>query len=183
MPDGRVVAFSERKIEFLRECKFTIACESCTYPGFVTEKIMDSFCSCSVPIYYGNLKANEEFNSEAFINLRAYTTLEEGIERLIEIDQDDDKYLKMLMSPKLVSDHYFDQMLSGLREFLYYIFDQDREQAYRRLRAYAQRAHEERMNEYRQFYYAPGYEKMKRWTRHFDRVNDYYVCGNQKYKK
>lgn len=183
MPDGKVVTFSERKLEFLKQCKFTIACESCTYPGFTTEKIMDPFCALSVPVYYGNIKVGEEFNPESFINLRAYHTLEEGIEKLIEIDQDDEKYIKMLMEPKLVTEKYFDQMLAGLKSFLFDIFDQDREDAYRRLRAYAQQAHEERLDEYRQFYYAPGYEKIKRWTRHFDRKNDYYVCGEHKYRK
>ena len=183
MPGGKVVTFSERKIEFLRECKFTIACESCAYPGFSTEKIIDPFCAYSIPVYYGNLRVNEEFNPEAFINLRAYDTLEEGIEKLIEIDQDDEKYLKMLMAPKLASEDYFIKMYDGLKAFLFDIFDQERELAYRRLNAYIQKDHEGRLNEYRQYYYEPGYPWLKRLMRSYDRRNDYYICGDQRYRK
>ncbi len=183
MPNGKAVSFSEEKIAFLRDCKFTIACESCSYPGFTTEKIMDPFCAFSIPVYYGNTRISEDFNPNSFINLRAFDTLEEGVEKLIEIDQDDDKYIKMLMEPKLCSEDYYERLYCGLRDFMFHIFDQEREQAYRRLRAYVQRMHEERLNEYRQYYYGPGYEKIKRWMRYFDRKSEYYICGSEKYRK
>ena len=161
MPGGNVVPFTEEKLKFLRLCKFTIACESICYPGFVTEKIVDPICSDSVPIYYGDPMIEREFNPEAIINLSRFTSWEEGLERVIEIDRDDEQYLKMLMAPKLVSEDYLDNLYNGLRTFLYRIFDQEKEAAYRRLRFYAQKHHEDCLKEYSQFYGGPEYHMFK----------------------
>lgn len=157
MPEGKIVPFTKEKLEFLQKCKFTIACESIRYPGFVTEKVVDPFCAHSVPIYYGNPTVDLEFNPEAMINLNRYSTLEEGIERVIQVDQNDELYLKMLMAPKLISDDYLDRLYEGLKKFLFHIFDQDREAAYRRLRFYVQKHHEDCLREYSQLYNSPEY--------------------------
>ena len=161
MPDGKVVPFTEEKVSFLQSCKFTIACESISYPGFVTEKLVDPFCADSVPIYYGNPGIETEFNSEAMINLGSFSSLEEGVARVIQIDQDDDLYLKMLMAPKLVSEDYLDRLYEGLREFLFRIFEQEKEEAYRRLRFYVQKSHEDCLKEYAHFYDSAEYRMFK----------------------
>ena len=157
MPGGKIVPFTKEKVEFLRKCKFTIACESIRYPGFVTEKLVDPFSAHSVPIYYGNPTIDSEFNPEAMINLNNFSTLEEGIERVIQVDQDDELYLKMLMAPKLISDDYLDILYEGLKEFLFRVFDQEKEEAYRRLRFYVQKHHENCLREYAQMYNSPEY--------------------------
>ena len=161
MPGGGIVPFSDEKLKFLRLCKFTIACESICYPGFITEKIVDPICADSVPIYYGNPMVEREFNPDAMIFLGSFSSLEEGVERVIEIDQDDELYLKMLMTPKLISENYLDNLYNGLREFLFRIFDQDKESAYRRLRFYAQKHHEDCLREYAQIYNSPEYHMFK----------------------
>ena len=150
MPDGISIPYSE-KMDFLKLCKFTIACESISYPGFVTEKLVNPLYSNSVPIYYGNPLVEKEFNPQAMINLHDYSSLEEGVERVIEVDRDDDLYIRMLMEPKMVSDDYLDNIYSGLREFLLSIFAQDPEAAFRRMRFYFQKQHEEYLKEYRRF--------------------------------
>lgn len=152
MEDGKIVPYSSEKMEFLKLCKFTISCESISYPGFITEKLMNPFSSRSVPIYYGNPHVADEFNVKAMINLHDYSTIEEGIERVKQIDHDDDLYIQMLMEDKLKSEDYLDNLYNGLQEFLWAIFAQDPQSAYRRMRFYIQKEHEKYLDEYRKFH-------------------------------
>lgn len=152
MPDGEVVPFSEKKYEFLKLCKFTIACESISVPGFCTEKLTQPFMNDSVPIYYGNPDVDMEFNVKAFINMHAYESFEEGLEAVREVDSDDSKYIKMLMEPKVVSDDYIDSMYDRFEAFLLYIFSQPLDKAYRRVRHYLPSRIESYQNDYRRFY-------------------------------
>ncbi len=56
--------------------------------GYTTEKIYEPFMSMSIPIYWGNIKINEDFNEGSFINWNHYGSDEKTIERIIEIDND-----------------------------------------------------------------------------------------------
>ena len=145
----------------MKESKFTISCESIVYPGFITEKITDAFCANSLPIYYGSSYVKKEFNPDAFIYLGDYSTLEEGIEKVIEIDRDDEKYISMLMQPKFISEDYYDTMVQGLRTFLFSIFDQNKDEARRRLGFYVQKHHEQHLSEYGQIFGTPEYKEWK----------------------
>ena len=160
MPEGVVVPRT-KKAEFLKASKFTISCESVVHPGFVTEKISDAFCANSIPIYFGSSYVKKEFNKDAFVCLGDYNTIEEGIEKVIEIDQNDEKYISMLMQPKLITEDYYNNMYQGLRSFLFSIFDQNKEDAYRRLGFYVQKHHEQRLYEYAQLYNCPEYRVWK----------------------
>lgn len=152
MPDGLVVPFNEKKKEFLRQCKFTIACESLTRPGFVTEKLIHPICNYSIPIYFGNPFVEDEFNGDAIVNCHNYSSFEEALERVIEIDNDDELYIKMLMQPKLVSDTYLADLYQGLKEFLWRIVSEEREDAYRRMPYYLCECHEMYLNNYRKLH-------------------------------
>ncbi|MBU2634345.1 MAG: glycosyltransferase family 10 [Nanoarchaeota archaeon] len=91
-------AFSwlEEKNEFLRKYKFTIAFESFKSEGYTTEKMTQPMAVNSIPIYFGNPLISRDFNPESFINVKNF---EEAIEKIIEIDQNDDLYEKMLREP------------------------------------------------------------------------------------
>lgn len=160
MKDGFVVPRAKKE-EFLRLSKFTIACESIIHPGFVTEKISDALYANSIPIYYGSNYVKKEFNPDAFIYLGDYNSIEEGIEKVIEIDRNDEKYISMLMQPKLIVDHYYENLYDGLRAFLFHIFDQDKEEALRRLGYYVQKNHEQKLKDYSLFYNSPEYKTWK----------------------
>ncbi|MCR5798932.1 MAG: hypothetical protein K6G69_02560 [Lachnospiraceae bacterium] len=85
------------KLAFLKDYKFTIAFENCCFDGYVTEKLLDPFVAHSVPIYMGDPRITEDFNSEAFICANRYEDrLDELIRKVIELDNDDEAYLKML---------------------------------------------------------------------------------------
>lgn len=85
------------KLEFVKDYKFTIAFENTAYDGYTTEKMLEPLSVHSVPIYWGNPSVLDDFNEAAFINCNGYeNNLDKVIERIIELDQDDEKYLEVL---------------------------------------------------------------------------------------
>lgn len=144
MPDGMTVNWTDAsKVEFQRKCKFTLCFESTLHYGFVTEKLMDAFYADTIPIYYGSDYASEIFNKDAFINVADYDSFEEAIQRIIELDQDDEKYLRMLSQPILVDPEYPQRLDEELGAYICHIFEQPLEKAYRRSRVYLAKEYDE----------------------------------------
>lgn len=92
----------EDKVEFQRGYKFTIAFENEAHPGYQTEKLTDALRSRTLPIYWGNIKASEEFDSRSYLDYSQFANEEELIKRIIEIDQDDNLLLEYLNAPILM---------------------------------------------------------------------------------
>lgn len=114
------------KIAFQSTCKFSIAFENTSYDGYATEKIMEAFAAGTVPIYYGDPRIAEDFNSDSFVNAHDFRSLDEVVERVKQIDSDKELYYNMLNVPIVkISD-------ANLADFLYHIFDQPIEKARRR---------------------------------------------------
>lgn len=89
------------KINFLSDCKFTIAAENSKHggsDGYVTEKILHPLSVGSIPIYWGCDRVAEDFNEAAFINANKLSD-EELFETVIRIDNDDDLYVEMINQP------------------------------------------------------------------------------------
>ena len=61
---GKVI---ENKIEFLSSYKFSIAMENSEGDGYSSEKIIDSFLSGTIPIYYGDYMIDEYINPNSYI--------------------------------------------------------------------------------------------------------------------
>lgn len=125
---GRV----DDKEAFLRKHKFNIAFENCSYPGYVTEKLVEAFAAGTIPIYWGDPLVTETFNPEAFINCNDYSSWNEVIEAVKRLDEDDELYMKMLTAaPLKEGEPSLDSLINGLREFLYHIIDQPAETVFR----------------------------------------------------
>ena len=140
MPNGETVNWlNDSKSDFQRKCKFTLCFESTLHYGFVTEKIMDAFYADTIPVYYGSPTAADIFNKDAFINVADYDSFEAAIEKIKELDQDDEKYLEMLRQPILVDPDYPEKLEESLKEYISHIFEQPLEKAYRRSRVYRPR--------------------------------------------
>ncbi|MCP9199877.1 glycosyltransferase family 10 [Gramella sp. GC03-9] len=121
------------KIEFQSKCKFTIAFENSSSPGYTTEKIMHAFVAGSIPIYWGDPKVTADFNKEAFINVHDFENLSEVVNRVIEIDQNAEAFQDMLAQPPFRRNKIPSNLkMERLTEFLTYILDQDRKVATRR---------------------------------------------------
>lgn len=134
LPNGEPV---KDKLEFQKEYKFSIAFENSAHRGYITEKIVDAFAAGTIPIYWGAPDIKDYFNEKAFINVQDYSSLEEAVEKIREIDIDDDAYRKMLAEPAYISKEVeYDVMKNKLREFLFQICNQEKEEAYRANRVF-----------------------------------------------
>lgn len=89
------------KLDFIRDYKFVIAFENSSYPGYTTEKILEPLVTDSIPIYWGNPIVNNDFNEKSFINYDHYQDVQKLINKLLEIDQNDDLAIEYLMQSKL----------------------------------------------------------------------------------
>ena len=79
--------------------KFSIACENAFLPGYTTEKILTSLQAHTVPIYWGNPDVDLDVNPDCFVNCMKYNSIDEVINRIREIDQDDDIWCHMVSQP------------------------------------------------------------------------------------
>ena len=86
------------KMEFLKDYKFTISFENTVSPGYVTEKLIDPFLSGSLPIYRGSTTVGDDFNKGSFINALDFNNAESLIEKIIEIDNNDEMYNHIMNS-------------------------------------------------------------------------------------
>lgn len=111
------------KLDFLRGYKFSIAFENSAMPGWTTEKLIHPMMAKSVPIYWGNSDVTEHFNPKAFINCADYENdFEAVIQRIIELDRDEEQYLNMLCQRPL-SDNYPLYWKDDMAEYLSGIID------------------------------------------------------------
>ncbi len=92
------------KLTYISKYKFTIAFENQSYPHYVTEKIVHPFLVGSIPIYWGCPKIARMFNPAAFINCHDYSSLDEVVSRIQEIDNDHELYLKYATAPPFLPD-------------------------------------------------------------------------------
>jgi hypothetical protein len=87
------------KHEFLRPYKFNIAFENASIPDYTTEKIAEAMWARCLPVYWGNPGIATEFNPKSFLNYFDFPSEEALIEKIIELDQNDAKYLEYLRQP------------------------------------------------------------------------------------
>lgn len=123
---------TENKLAFEMKHKFSFAIENSSRDGYTTEKLAGSFMANTIPIYWGNPKIGREFNTKRFINCHDYNSFEEVLERIKEIDNDDELYLKIMNEPLFAEGYSFDSALDGVEKFLKNIFDQPLKDAPRR---------------------------------------------------
>lgn len=122
----------EERLEFERNYRFSIACENSSHPGYMTEKLLVSFAAGTIPIYWGDPEVKRVINPEAFLCVSDYPTLEDLVRDVAEIDQDAQRYQRMISTPVFLDPDYYQNMQDGVIAFLQHIFDQDRSDAVRR---------------------------------------------------
>ena len=82
---------NERIIKTYKDYKFVLAMENSCIDGYITEKIINAFYSGAIPIYWGSSNINEFFNEKAFINLNKFHTFEDGVNYVINMNEDEIK--------------------------------------------------------------------------------------------
>lgn len=109
------------KINTISKFKFSIAFENSDIPGYVTEKITDSFIARTIPIYWGTNTVIEYFNKDSYINVNDYNSIEDLIAYIKYLDEHDDEFLEKLKTPKVLKSYqiYIDE----LKKFLINVFN------------------------------------------------------------
>lgn len=92
-------SWRELSIEMKSNYKFSIASENASYEGYTSEKLLTSFQAHTVPIYWGNAYVSDEYNEKAFINCNKYSSLDQLLDKIREIDLNDKLWCEMIMQP------------------------------------------------------------------------------------
>jgi len=161
-PDNKAVSWGDEKFEVLKLSKFTIAVESMVYPGFLTEKITDAFSNYSIPIYFGDKYISKDFNTKSFINVCDYNSLDEVVDRIIEIDNDDELYIQMLMESPTNNPNITQELYDNFKLFLFNILDQSPKDAIRRGIEYQGAVQESFAKEYSRFHGTFWYKLLRK---------------------
>lgn len=143
------------KLQFQLTHKFSIAFENSSYPGYCTEKLIQSYAARTIPIYWGDIHVAESFNEDSFINCHLFNSWDEVVEEVKRIDADDALYMKMLQTPALKApetDNYENTLLR-LTDFLVHIIEQPLNQAVRYSRYYWGLRYITRMRNYTKSYH------------------------------
>jgi hypothetical protein len=122
------------KIKFQSGYKFSLAFENSSTPGYATEKIVEAAYAGTIPIYWGDPTIGQDFNPAAFINCHDYESPEDVVQAVIELDQDDEKYGRMIGQNFLrhpLEGYSFDP---GFEDFFFSIFERPLKSAFRRNR-------------------------------------------------
>ena len=121
-------------VDFESKHKFSVAFEHHSRADYITEKIVQSFAACTVPVYWGAANVDKYFNPEAMVIIKDEDDIPSAIERIKAIDNDDELYLHMLKQPAILPgmEEKFENAIPNLEKFLCNIFDQEPEEAIRR---------------------------------------------------
>lgn len=131
------------KLAFLKDYKFSFAIENVSHSGYCTEKIIESFAAGTIPIYWGDPDINRYFNPDSFINCHMFSSIEEVIKMVQQIDADDEQYLSMRAAPKKINDYYLPQEQDArFEDWLVSIFE--RKYSVRRNRVGCMKEYEDR---------------------------------------
>lgn len=139
---GRV----ENKIEFLKKFRFNIAFENSSYLGYCTEKIIEAFSACTIPIYWGDPSLMDErnninfINPKSYINIGYYPSLDQAIDFVDEVNHNKELYLSFLREKAFLIDDVVDFYDKRLEDFFDNIFETPLNQA-RKINDYFWRKH------------------------------------------
>lgn len=92
------------KLEWLKEYKFCMCFENFSEYGYLTEKLIDGMMGGCIPIYWGSESCKNEFNEKSFINWHKYGNDEDVIQKIIELDNNNDSYMEVYREPYLIED-------------------------------------------------------------------------------
>ncbi|NTS43782.1 hypothetical protein HRG84_23070 [Flavisolibacter sp. BT320] len=115
------------KMEFISDYKFVLSFENSSHPGYTTEKLIEPMLANCIPVYWGNPNVGRDFNISSFIHVNGFNSVEKAIERIVELDRDENKFLQVVNEPWFVGnqipyemtmvdlEHFFDFIISDIQ--------------------------------------------------------------------
>ena len=119
------------KRKFLSNYKFSICFENSKTPGYISEKLVDSFKAGTIPIYYGDDTVLELLNNRSYIHVKDEEDFNEKIELIKKIDNNDTLYNEIIREKIVIDDTRYEREVQKYKDFIYHIIDQDKEKAKR----------------------------------------------------
>lgn len=95
---GSAFHYIERKIEGLRDYRFSLAIENCRTDFYFTEKLIDCFATGTVPIYWGCPSIGNFFDPNGILSFKSIGDLTEILNQL-------SPYLYESMMPAIIENH------------------------------------------------------------------------------
>ncbi len=126
------------KSTWQREFKFSLCFENSSTSGYLTEKLIQAYAAMTVPIYWGDPDAVGSLAiGKGGINPKALIWVDQNepskaIHKIEELDSNRDLFLAYLREPLFLEEDHSQYFKKRLENFLYSIFDQRKELAYRR---------------------------------------------------
>lgn len=121
---GALASGGTAKMDFIRRYKFNFCYENKNLPGYTTEKLIQAMWARCIPIYWGNDRLGEEFNTRSLLHRNAFTSDESFIDAILEVDSDASLYRHYLNEPFFHDNKpnlYYD--FSRLLNFFHQILD------------------------------------------------------------
>lgn len=109
----------QAKLSAMRNFSFNIAMENSQRPGYSTEKIADAFFGGAIPIYWGDPLVNVDFDQRTFLNLASFPSIIELVDRVLELDENE-QLLEPMLSVAPLHRHTYEEIARPelLAEFL-----------------------------------------------------------------
>lgn len=126
------------KIEWQSNYKFSLCFENSSTSGYLTEKLIQAFAAKTIPIYWGDPDVLGKIeNGKGGINPKAIVLVDQNnpqkaLKFIKELNENQELYLSMIKEPLFLDIDHSEKFLEGLNDFLFNIFDQSKEEAYRR---------------------------------------------------
>jgi hypothetical protein len=77
----------------------------------------------SIPLYWGNPLIDREFNTKSFVNFYDFSSDNDMIDYIIELDKNDDLYMEKLKQPWFIDYNIPENnKIDNIKSFLYKIF-------------------------------------------------------------
>jgi hypothetical protein len=107
----------DKKLEIISKYKFNICFENSITPGYYTEKLVDARVAGTVPIYYSDSNVNVDFNVKGILNLNDYNSMEEFVEKIMEVDNNQSLYEEMINEPIFSNNVPLLDRIEAIKEF------------------------------------------------------------------
>jgi alpha(1,3/1,4) fucosyltransferase len=93
------------KIEFFRQCRFSLCFENSSWPGYCTEKIMHGFIAKTVPIYWGSPTVAIDFQEGTYISRHDYISDNGFVDAIMKVDRENKLWESMVNHSPLPYKH------------------------------------------------------------------------------
>ena len=98
--------------DFISQYKFVICGENKKIDNYITEKIFHGYLAHTVPIYYGSEYCKKIFDPNSYLYLEDATVEQYNklLEKVIEIDNNDNKWLEVVNSPVFINNSLIEEL-------------------------------------------------------------------------